>query len=315
MTENTIPNTPKMLDIVICGPDYSGTTTQIGDAIQFFKQQGLHVKDLRGNEVDAFFHTEKFQKQFGKYISLKDAQNNLPVANLRDYFRSELKKSKVPAAIQSENFSFINPDSADVFVMEEPTYRGSGADIRNTFLYASNLGESVSQTTKAQSYAADRLKEFIRFRKHFREAGKIILRSRSEESACYQINDPNYLLEGISKKEYFALEGNKIAFANPPTDIITVSGKPDWTVEEMIALRQERGGNRITDDHEKDTQYQLLVNKRYANHWLDNLYTNGCPKGVITPDIHRLYINEPKEVIRSQIEGILESALQQYDWK
>ncbi|MFP4523498.1 MAG: hypothetical protein ACLFNM_03055 [Candidatus Woesearchaeota archaeon] len=304
-----------ILDIVICGPDYSGTSTQVGDAIQFLKQQGLRVKDLRGNEVDAFFHTEQFQKLYSKFTSLKDAENFYPAPNLRDYFRSELRRGNIAAAVKAKNFSHINPNSADVFVMEEPTYRGSGMDIRSSLLYASQLKSEISPTTKAQAYAFDRLKEYNRFRKFFRKAGKIILRSRSEESACYQIFDKDYLKDGIAQRDYLSLEGNKVAFANPPTHIISVSGKEDWTIKDMIALREERNKNRDADDHEKDPHFQLMINKRYANHWLDNLYQSGCPKDTALPQIDKLYIKDSRKNIRLQIEGILDSALKEYGWK
>ena len=40
-----------MLDIVIGGPDFSGTTTQIQDAIDFFSARGLSYRDMRGTDL------------------------------------------------------------------------------------------------------------------------------------------------------------------------------------------------------------------------------------------------------------------------
>ena len=37
-------------DIVVGGPDMSGTSTQIKGIITYFKSKGLRVRDIRGDE-------------------------------------------------------------------------------------------------------------------------------------------------------------------------------------------------------------------------------------------------------------------------
>jgi len=64
------------LDLVIGGPDMSGTTTQIDDIINYFQEQGKIVRDLRGTEIDALFHAEVFFKYNKDYTNLQEFLNN-----------------------------------------------------------------------------------------------------------------------------------------------------------------------------------------------------------------------------------------------
>jgi hypothetical protein len=325
----------KCLDIVIGGPDYSGSSTQINDAISFFKNKGLVVRDLRGDEADALFHSEIMIKNIKKtinefknnYKNFKSKDNDFPevFSSFLEYkklFRPLYSSKEVlmepllnnemfASCIKNDVSYYVNPADADVWVLEEPTRRGVGADIRSVGLHASKFNGEVSQTTKAQIYSFDRLKEFIRFRGPLRSANKIILRSRSEESACYQIYDEFANPFGISLDSYLSLDGNKVAFKNYPSHIISVSGLDSWTIDDMIALRKERGNNRITDDLEKDAKYQLLVNQRYGGDWLHKLYSSaGCDISKI--EFFNLPIMQSKESTRLEIQNILENAIQSY---
>ena len=41
----------KFVDLVIGGPDMSGTSTQVNDFIMFFKENGKVVKDIKGRRI------------------------------------------------------------------------------------------------------------------------------------------------------------------------------------------------------------------------------------------------------------------------
>ncbi len=296
---------PKFLDIVFGGPDMSGTSTQINDAMNFFQGRGLKVRDLRGSEVDALFHSIAFSNMNRKY----DYVSELPKRLKNEFLIKSydlLSKLQVASCVKDSITTYINPNSADVWVMEEPTRRGAGQVNRVIEQNRSVFGEKLDPIAAALSHQAYRTDEFFRFRKHFRETGKIILRSRSEESACYQIKDEKYLPNGINLEDYLNLPGHRIAFQNSPTHLFIVCGPENWTTEDYLKLREQRSGRRILDDHEANAEYQVLVNKRYASPWLERIYNRGCQMhGGINPEIFRFDIYSGKQQIKEAIESKL----------
>ena len=70
-----------MIDLVIGGPDMSGTSTQIKDLVDFFKSIGKIVKDISGTEIDALFHAEIFNEFNNNYLNLKEFLNDKNVAD------------------------------------------------------------------------------------------------------------------------------------------------------------------------------------------------------------------------------------------
>jgi len=321
-TKNTNINTNnRFLDIVIAGPDFSGTTTQINNIIEYFKNKNLKVKDLRGTEIDALFHAMKFSDINSKYASLKemlDYKNTTP--NLKAHFFEEaynLLSGKdnaqdllVASMINNDCTTYINPDSADVWILEEPTRRAAGQMNRVIEQNKSKFNSGIDAYSAALTHQAYRTDEFLRFRKPLRNHNKIIIRSRSEESACYQIFDEDIIRSGVKLDDYLNLPGHKIAFANPPTDIFVVCGPENWNQEEYLKLKELRVGTRIQDDHEKDYSYQLLVNKRYASTWLEELYQKGCQKhNSKVPTIHRFDIYHSKNEIKKEMDELLDKIL------
>jgi hypothetical protein len=333
MVVDTNANLKKgFIDLVVAGPDFSGTTTQIGDLVDYFKSKGLRVKDLRGTETDALFHSEPFSDLSGKYTSLREFMDDSTVSqNIKNYVLEESynflsgrnKKSdlRVASMVRNESTEYINPNNADVWILEEPTRRGAG---QNNRVIEQNLKSYMAQgleafipesyidpLSAALSHQAYRKDEFLRFRRALRENGKIILRSRSEESACYQVFDEKYCPKGLSMKEFSDLPGHKIAFANAPTDIFVVCGPQDWDKKDYIELKSQRTGNRLLDGYENDIGYQLLVNKRYSSSWLEVLYQVGSNEYTAKPqpEIHRFDIYHNKEEIKQEMISKVEKIL------
>lgn len=324
-----------MIDLVVCGPDMSGTSTQVNDIVAFFKSLGKRVRDIRGTEVDALFHAEIFKEHNENYICLKDF--------LKDSSVSEDKKKdfiykannllfgigsspdlKIASLVKNDITTFVDPDSADVWIMEEPVRRGSGQTVRTLENNRSQYNSETDQVSVSFSHQVYRIDEFYRFRKILREKDKIVIRSRSEESACYQIADQKHLKFGIAKAVYVRLPGNKIAFTYSPTHLFVVCGPESWTKDQYLLVtedkelvpqkylgfRQKRGDGRLLDDLEKDVDYQLLINKRYASRWLDNLYKEACKKyNSKVPEIVRFKIYDKKEIIRRQMETKLKQIM------
>jgi hypothetical protein len=255
------------IDMVIGGPDMSGTSTQIKGVIAYLQAHALTYRDLRGTEEDT-----------------KDVPFDL--------------------------------DSADLWVMEEPTFRGAGLVVREIINRASDFGLPTDGLLEATVHQMYRSEEFVRFRKPLREAGKVILRSRSEESATYQMHDEEALPSGPTEEQYLTMPGHKIAFANAPTDIIVVHAGEEWTADEYLALKEERSSGRKLDDLEKSVPRQLLVNRRYATDWLEKLYEKGTEMhGGEMPNIHRVEMYNANRVARGpedlqeEINGIVEKVL------
>ncbi len=303
-------------DMVICGPDMSGTSTQINDFIEYFKSKGKTIRDIRGTEMDLLFHAEIFEKYNQNFMSFKDFLDSeqfskeeksnllLEIYSLlsgynknTDLFVGSFKKNKIT--------TYINPNSADVWIMEEPTKRGAGQVNRvieqNRSSY--DFKETIDGYSAALVHQVYRIDEFYRIRKILRDNNKIIIRSRSEESACYQIYDKDYNQKGIKLKEYLSLPGHKVAFENPPTHLFVVTGPRSWNKEKYLKLKEERTGQRILDDYELNADYQLMVNKRYAGSWLDKLYEKGCKENnaKYLPKIYRFNIYNSKEKIKQKM--------------
>jgi len=310
------------LDLVISGPDMSGTSTQIGDLISYFRAQGKIVRDLRGTEEDALFHAEKFNNYNYSHFSLTDFLNDgqVSLAERKDYLFEARKflgpdKMLIPSMCKNEVSTYINPDLADVWIMEEPTKRGAGMVNRTIELHRSKYDHYRSPETAAHTHHIYRIGELLRFRKPLRDQGKLIIRSRSEESACYQVYHPKDYADGMSLKLFHELEGNQLAFANPPTHLFVVCAPDSWTIDEFLALRKERSQGRLLDDHELDAKYQVLVNERYATSWLEELYKRGCKRPETTPPIiKRFNIYDSKEEIKSKMIKELEPVLEEY-WR
>jgi len=315
MNQNT-----KFLDIVVCGPDMSGTSTQIDDLISYFASKKMKVRDIRGSEMDLLFHADVFKEYNKSFISLKAF---LDSSDFRQEEKSKLlleiyslisgykKESDLWVGSFKKNriTTYINPNSADVWIMEEQTKRGSGQtsrviDINRGSYDFQELGlPIIDGYSAALTHQAYRIDEFFRVRKILRENNKIIIRSRSEESACYQIYDEKNNVNGIKIEDYIALPGHKVAFRFPPTHLFIVCGPENWDKEDYLKLKTVRSNGRILDDYELNTDYQLLVNNRYASNWLDNFYKEGCAinKAEYTPEISRFSIFGTKEDIRKKM--------------
>ncbi|MFP4524713.1 MAG: hypothetical protein ACLFO2_05415 [Candidatus Woesearchaeota archaeon] len=306
----------KSLDIVVSGPDMSGTSTQVGDIIGYFEAKGLRVRDLRGGELDALFHAGAFNHINRGFRSLKEYE--LAVKAGREGSEDELgvfykRALQLPRAscVQNDVSTYIDPESADVWVLEEPSKRSL---VRMVDMNMSRFWASHDPFAQAFSYGDDRYHEFFRFRQALRKAGRIIVRSRSEESATYQIEDAERLPEGISVDEYLRIPGNATALRHPPSLVFTVHAPADWTEEEYKKLKRQRTGDRVLDDHELNIPYQLLVNSRYASDWLqefyeyaDGLFDGGVPGIASIPMYGKGRKPVEKEHIRTAIYNVLDT--------
>lgn len=311
----------KYVDLVIGGPDMSGTGTQINDIIKFFQSIGKRVRDIRGTEICALFHAEIFKQYDSKYLNLKefltdqsvsfeDKQKFIFEANQLLIGGGTNEDLKIASFLDNGVSTYINPDSSDVWIMEEPTKRGAGQVNRAIEQHRTKYSSILDPIAAAYAHQTYRVDEFLRFRKILREKNKIIIRSRSEESGCYQIHDKARLPNGIPREEYLKLPGHQIAFSHPPTHLFIVCAPPNWTRQEYLILKKERKKGRLVDDHETNVDYQLLVNKRYATEWLDNLYKEGCKiHKAKLPEITRFSMYDNKEQIRKQMIDKLKSIL------
>ncbi|MEA3514799.1 MAG: hypothetical protein U9R34_04945 [Nanoarchaeota archaeon] len=311
----------QFFDIVVSGPDMSGTGTQVNDLIDFFQQSGKIVKDIRGTEIDALFHTEIFKTFNSQYISLQQFLSDKQVseddkkefvfqANQLMIGGNTNEDLKVASCIKNKVSTYINPDSADVWIMEEPTKRGAGQVNRALEQQRTQYLSSFDPIAAAYCHQVYRIDEFLRFRRVLREKNKIIIRSRSEESACYQIYDKDRIPDGIPMKDYLNLPGNKIAFGNPPTHLFIICAKDGWTREQYIAIKKERGNGRYVDDYETKINYQILLNERYRTSWLEDLYRQGCSMyGSAMPSISRLNIYDSKEEIKQKMCELIKNFL------
>ena len=311
-------------DLVISGCDFSGTTTQLFGLADYLYSKNYKIRDLRGSEREAMFHSEAMKEfnqnyaGFGEFLNDNynaETRKQRAIKELGDLMK--LTDFKISSMIHNEISEYIDPNSADAWIMEEPTRRGAGQTVRGFELYRSQFGSEINPISAALAHQAYRSEEFYRFRKILRDNKKIIIRSRSEESACYQIQDEINLPEGISREQYLSLPGHKIAFGNSPTNIFLVVGPADWKPIDYATLKGQRCGNRLLDDHEKNFEYQIMVNKRYATDWIENLYEEGCKmhNGKV-PEITRFDIYDSKEQIMnkmiSKLESILESQEKPY---
>lgn len=311
-----------MIDLVVSGPDMSGTGTQVNDIIGFFTSIGKKVRDLRGTEIDALFHSEAFAGCNGDHMSLKDF---LADEKVDPYLKKEVifqsykllygggtnQDLKVASCVRNDVSTYIDPDSADVWILEEPTKRGAGQVNRALEQQRTRYGDCMNATAAAYCHQVYRSDEFLRFRKPLRESGKVIIRSRSEESACYQIFDEKSIPHGIDRQAYLTLPGHQIAFGNPPTHIFIVCASPDWTREQFLEMKRQRSGGRLIDDHEANFDYQLFVNYRYSTDWFDNLYAEACAMyNSNMPEIYKFDIYSSKEEIRRKMEQKIRNILE-----
>ncbi len=309
------------VDLVISGPDMSGTSTQIQDVIDFFQNKNSVVRDMKGTEIDALFHAEIFTCYNKNRLNLKKFLNDTSIDEMdknlflrRTYnllsglgYPNDLM---VASMVKTSKTTFVDPNSADVWIFEEPTKRGAGQANRVIEQNRASFGSKMHAEAAALSHQNYRTDEFLRFRKVLREIGKVIVRSRSEESAAYQIDDSEIIPNGINTRVYLSLPGHKYAFSAPPTHIFLVCGPENWKEEKYIKLKKERGQGRDLDDHEMNVSYQILVNKRYASKWIDDLYDTGCKLYNSTPpEIVRFDIYDSKEEIKTQMAEKLETII------
>ena len=311
----------QFLDIVVSGPDMSGTGTQVNDLINFFQSLGKRVRDIRGTEIAALFHAEIFKRYNSQHISLQQFLNDKKVseddkkeivfqANQLMIGGNTNEDLKIASCIRNNVSTYINPDSADVWIMEEPTKRGAGQVNRTLEQQRTQYFSSFDPIAAAYSHQAYRIDEFLRFRRMLRKKNKIIIRSRSEESACYQIYDKNMIPDGIFMKDYLNLPGHKITFGNPPTHLFIVCAKEGWTREQYLTIKKERSNGRYIDDYESNVDYQILLNDRYRTSWLEDLYKQGCSMyGSIVPSITRFNIYDSKAEIKQKMCELIKNFL------
>jgi hypothetical protein len=87
-------------------------------------------------------------------------------------------------------------------------------------------------------------------------------------------------------------------------------GPDNWTVADMTAFAEKRMGGRLRDDYEKDADYQLLINKRYATDSLENLYRVGTKlHHGIMPTFIRFDMTKPKNLLQIEMTRALNKIL------
>jgi len=302
----------------------SGTGTQITDLTEYFEIKRMAVRDMRKTELDALFHAGRFYPENQNYRSFQEylADTSVPEAKKNQMLRDmnaclsdggTNQDLKIASCVKNQVSTYVNPHSADVWIFEEPTKRGAGQVNRAIEQHRSEYENKIDPIAAAYAHQAYRVDEFLRFRRVLREEKKIILRSRSEESACYQIQDKKALPHGISEKEYLNLPGHLVAFKNPPTHIFIVCGSASWTKKDYAELRAARDQGRLVDDHERNADYMVLVNKRYASDWLEKLYKKGCGRfKVKPPQIIRFDIHASKAEIKEQMAVEIDKILKAY---
>lgn len=311
-----------MIDLVISGPDMSGTGTQVADTIKFFQSIGKTVRDLRRTEIDAMFHAQIFSDLNSDFLNLNDflSDPSVQTETKTDFILKAHQilagggtnaDLKIASFLDNEVSTYIDSDSADVWVLEEPTKRGAGQVNRAIEQHRTKYLSTMDPVAAVYAHQAYRIDEFLRFRRILRGLGKIILRSRSEESACYQVYEEKSLPNAITKEQYLKLPGHKIAFTHPPTHIFIVCALEGWTKDTYLELKRQRSGDgRIIDDHEANVDYQILVNERYRSNWLENLYEEGCAMyNSLPPKIFRFNIYDSKGEIKRQMQDNLKSLL------
>ena len=115
----------KFLDIVVCGPDMSGTNTQIKGLVKLFQSKGMKVRDLRGTEIDALFHTSLFKTINKNYFSYAEFfTDKSTTSEMREKFLGVAagcligggtnQDLRVASMMQNKVTSYIDPNSADV---------------------------------------------------------------------------------------------------------------------------------------------------------------------------------------------------------
>lgn len=301
-----------MLDIVIGGPDFSGTSTQIQDAVDYFLAEGLTARDMRRSDVDALFHADRFDKYNAGRFNLEEFLNDMGVGGatklrLMWELSMEIRDMRVASFVKNDWTNYADPKKADVWVFEEPTKRGSGVYCRVFEQNRADFGADKDPRAEAHSHADYRVFEYHLYRGPIRSVDGIVLRSRSEESRVYQEEHDILLPGGISGVEYVGLPGHEVAYAFPPTHILIGHGPEDWDRDEYIAFRKERSGDRLMDGFEKDVDRQLMVNARYAQDgWLEAAYRQACAQhGGGVPQIIRFDARMPMKDIRAFIHDTL----------
>jgi len=302
-----------MLDIVISGLDSSGTTTQVQDAIDYFQKNSSLVRDLRGSDIDALFHADKFDDFNSNHIDLESFLNDPEIdestkLRIMNSLAMEIRKMRVVSFVKTDRTNYADPKKADVWVLEEPPRRGSGLYCRVFEQNRAGFGLERNPLAEAHSHADYRVCEGHSYRIPARNADRIILRSRSEESTItYQQFDEEKLSDGILWEVFIEFPGHEIAFGFPPTHILIAHGPENWTREDYVKFVESRSKDRIRDDFEKDVDRQLLVNARYAHQgFLESAYEKGCRRyGREIPEIIRFDARMPMEDIRDYIHKTL----------
>ncbi|MFP4118506.1 MAG: hypothetical protein ACLFTH_00450 [Candidatus Woesearchaeota archaeon] len=329
------------LDIGISGFDRSGTSTQINGIIDHLeKQYGLQVKDFRGSENAALFHADQFRDKIGNHISWKGflLDNSIPssVKMELSYEFAKLmegvstingpdgepvnKKAgadlKIGAfADDDEYFTRLSLENLDVAIFEEPAKRTSGVSCRKVEQKMSAFDRDLTPRETLLAHSIYRKDEFLRFRERLRMHNKIIVRSRTEESTmAYQFMDKNVLPKGTTLEEFMDAPGiTEYALKYPPTHLFIVCGPEDMTKDDLKSIYNARNDGRVEDDFEKNLDYQLLVNNRYASGEVELLYEKLCPElGARKPEFIYLNLYDDIETMNSKITGELDRIIKEY---
>jgi len=212
------------VDLVICGPDMSGTSTQIRGVMDFLRSRGSVVRDLRGTEISALFHAKRFRQYNRDFFSFGDFSIGTDTESYSAFCSDAVglleggetnEDLRVASMVDNNVSTYIDSNSADFWIMEEPTKRGAGQVNRVIEQNRSRFGSIIDPVAAAETHSVYRTDEFLRFRKVLREQGVGVIRSRSEESACYQIYDERFLKNTpwFKKVKKFARENGYVLTA------------------------------------------------------------------------------------------------------
>ncbi|MGM5481737.1 MAG: hypothetical protein ACQESE_05005 [Nanobdellota archaeon] len=331
------PELKKAIDIGVSGFDRSGTSTQINGIINHLETKyDLRVKDFRGSENAALFHADKFMHYINGHRSLKEflLDNSVPVDHKQHLafefmkllegvyedngtyvFRKADMDMKVAAINDDEkNYTKISPDFLDVGVFEEPSKRTAGVSSRKTELKMSAFDRLITPYENLIAHSVYRKDEFLRFREKLRQMNKIIVRSRTEESTiAYQFKDENVLSNGSTLEQFMSMPGiTEYALKYPATHLFIVCGPENMTLDNLKEIYSSRDDGRIQDDHEKNLDYQLLVNNRYASGFVERMYEKLCPQvGSQKPEFIYLDLKDNIPTMNKKIASHLDRIIEE----
>ncbi len=188
---------------------------------------------------------------------------------LRHFSQIDFEKKNHARPEYEEQYSehIIDLNKFDLVHTCEPSYCGTGWDIRNEIIATKNKGKYNARET-LEAYSLNRLVHYNRSVIPLLKKGKHILQSRGlASSICYQKLQAKEEGKPLDEEKIFSYRGNNLALEYPPSLLIIPVINNIKELEKRLSEREKKDNSYL-----EQIEFQMRLQEYYKNESMRNIF-------------------------------------------